>query len=85
MTDPPRYITPPQYAEQLGVSPDKVRAWCASGAIRAIDVSEHPGVGRPRWRISPDAIAEWEEGRTAKPKTKPRRRARRKGVLDIIK
>jgi len=81
-----RYLTPPQYAEMLGVKPDKILSWIARGELRAIDVSERAGIGRPRWRIPMDAIVEFEQRRSAKPPTKrSRRRGRDQNVLDIIR
>lgn len=55
-------------AERLGVKPDTVRGWIASGELTAINVSQTRGT-LPRWRISPEALAEFEAGRcTIKPR-----------------
>lgn len=72
------YLTPPQYAERLGVDVAKVHIWIRRGELRAINVAETLN-GRPRWRIPPDAVVEFEERRTARPPAaKPRRRRRPK-------
>ena len=87
MLDPLRYLAPREYAEQAGVSGNKIRALIESGQLRAIDMSLQPGIGKPRWKIPPDAIKEFEERRAAKPPTKKRRRGkpRRPEIDDIIK
>ena len=84
MASVPRYLTPPSLAQQYGVKPDKVLAWIARGELRAVNVANRIG-GRPRWRISPEAIAEFENRRAAKPEVKRPRRKRQTDVLDIIR
>ena len=75
-------LTPPQVAERFGVSPDKVRAWIASGELAATNVATRPS-GRPRWRISAAALAAFEAARQGeRPTPKPRRR--RKRQPDVI-
>lgn len=80
MTD--RSMTPPEVAERYRISPDKVRDWIASGQLRAVDVSAQPGIGRPRWRISPTDLIAFENSRTAQPPAKPTRRRRK--PADVI-
>jgi excisionase family DNA binding protein len=73
-------LTPPQVAKRYGVSPDTVRAWIASGALRAVDV----GRGRrARYRVPADALKESDAKRPAKvtPEAPPQRRRRRKPEL----
>ena len=78
------YLTPPKYAERLGIKPEKVLGWIARGELRAINVAGRVG-GRPRWRISVEAIADFERRRSAvKPAKTRRRRKRQTEVLDII-
>lgn len=72
----PVMITPPAYAKRIGVKPDKVVSWIRAGELRAIDVSEKPGTGKPRFRISEADISAFEESRTFQPPTKKRRRRR---------
>lgn len=78
-----RYLTPPALARQYGVNSDKVLAWIESGELSAVNVASRVG-GRPRWRISAEAIAEFEARRAAKPPVKRRKRKRQTAVLDII-
>lgn len=69
------YLTPPQYAEELGIATDKVYAWIASGQLRAINVAERSD-GRPRYRIPRDAREEFEARRTLGLPVPPKRRRR---------
>lgn len=66
-------LTPPEIAERLRVSPDKVRAWIDRGELLAVNVAERLG-GRPRWRIDPEALADFERRRGAQRKPKATRR-----------
>ena len=74
-------LTPPGIAEIYRVSDDKVRAWIASGQLRAFDVSARPGIGRPRWRIHPCDLIAFENSRTPQPPVKPARRRRKSANL----
>lgn len=55
-------LTPPEAAKQLGVSPDTVRGWIASGELKAANVAG-PGK-RASHRITREALAEFERRRT---------------------
>ena len=84
MTAPSLMQTPPQLARHYTVSPDKVLSWIDAGELRAVDVRS-PGSARPRWRISPDAIAEFEARRAATPPPKSRpRRKRQEGITEYF-
>jgi hypothetical protein len=85
-SEPVRYLSPPEYARRLGVKPSKVIAWIRSGELRSLDASSRPGVGRPRFRISPDAIVEFENRRGVQPAPAPRRRRnkQRNGVVQYF-
>jgi len=78
-TEPQAALTPPELAKLLAVDPDRVRTWCKNGTIRAIDVSENPGTGKPRFRIMPDAIEEFLASRSVTPPP-PRRQRRKKSA-----
>ena len=73
-----RYFTPPAIAQMLGVDPATVRALLASGELRGFNVARR-SCRRPRWRISPDALQEFEKLRAAVQKSEPKR-AKRKQV-----
>lgn len=74
MTD--RATTPNALARRLGVKPQKVLAWIARGELRAVNLADHTG-GRPRWKILPEALAEFFASRQSSPAPAPRRRKRR--------
>jgi excisionase family DNA binding protein len=72
------YLSPPQYAKQLGIQAEKVLRWIRSGELKAVNVAQNSGVGRPRWRISAQEIQRFELSRSnTSPPQRPRR-ARRK-------
>jgi len=70
-------VTPPALARHYGVSPDKIVGWINSGELAAINVAAKPN-GRPRWRITAEAVIEFEQRRSSKPPITPTRRRRRK-------
>ena len=71
MNDPlAERLTPPKLAKIWGVKPEKVIAFIKSGELDAIDISKHPGIGRPRYRISVKAVMEFENRRSVKPPPK---------------
>lgn len=70
-------LTPPQVAEQLGVSPDKIRAWIDKGELDATNVAA-AGSSRPRYRIGPEDLAKFQmKRRKVKPPPKPPRRPKK--------
>jgi hypothetical protein len=81
-----RKKTPPELAQEWGISADKVLAWINSGELRAIDAATKPG-GRPRYLIDEDDIAAFEARRALVPTPKPsgRRRTGKKSenVIDF--
>lgn len=69
------FLTPPQVARRFGCKPETVLAWIRSGEIAALNLAQ-PGTLRPRYRISPQALADFEIRRTVVPRPKgslPRR------------
>lgn len=76
-----RRLTPPEIAELLRVGRDKVFGWIRSGELRATNLAARLG-GRPRWSISPEALAEFESRRTAQPT--PKAPKRRRQPADVI-
>ena len=72
----PLFMTASEVAGLLRVGHSKVASWIRAGELKAADVSERPGLGRPRWRISRQDLNEFLRGRQPvppPPKT-PRRR-----------
>ena len=77
MADITTMLTPPRLAKIWGVSPDKILKLINAAELRAVNLATNPK-GRPRYRISLDEIARFEESRMVKPpvpKTRRRRRA----------
>ena len=62
-------FTPPQVATRWKCKPETVRRLLERGALRGFTLAP-PGTRRPRWRVTLDAILEYEEGT---PKSKPAR------------
>lgn len=67
--------------ERFGVSQHTVLAWIDSGELRAVDVSRKRG-GKPRWRITQEALDSFELSRTKTPP--PPKTKRRKATADAI-
>jgi hypothetical protein len=70
-------LTVRDVAHRYRVSPDKVRGWIKQGELPAINTAAGM-CGKPRWVITPEALARFEGGRRAvtSPKPTPRRRKR---------
>jgi hypothetical protein len=68
-------------APRYRVGPDKVRAWIQRGELRALNTAS-ARCGRPRFVVTPEALAAFERGRAAGSATTPRRRARRPAGVD---
>ena len=79
-----RYFTPPQLAKIWGVSPETIIDHIKSGRLKAFTVSP-PRCNRPRWRISPDAVREYEEllGPSTSPKP-ARSRNKHKDYIEYV-
>jgi excisionase family DNA binding protein len=71
-----QYVTAVQVAADLGVNQSKVLGWIHRGELRAINVAARLG-GRPRWRISREAVDAFLAARTVQPAAAPPRRRRR--------
>ena len=68
--DPARYLTPPEIAKRFGCKPETVIVWIRNGELAAIDLARR-GSMRPRYRVSPEALATFELTRTVAPRTPP--------------
>jgi excisionase family DNA binding protein len=67
--------------DRYGVSENTVLSWIKSGQLQAINVGRTPAGKRPRWRITQQALEEFELARSS---SSPTNRIRRKKVPDII-
>jgi hypothetical protein len=75
-------LTVRDVARRYRVGEDKVRAWIARGELAAVNTAAVL-CGRPRYVVTPEALAAFERGRAAaEPKPTRRRRPRRPGVVD---
>jgi excisionase family DNA binding protein len=68
--------------KRFGVGEHTVLAWIHSGELSAINVSRRAG-GKPKWRITPEALQAFELLRSASP-VKPRAKQRRKTATDVV-
>ena len=70
-------LTVADLCDKVGVTEHTVLTWIRSGELPAVNVGRRPGAGKPRWRVSPEALAQFVQtrgtgGATATP-PKPRR------------
>jgi excisionase family DNA binding protein len=70
-------LSPSKVARRLSVGVHTVLAWIASGELRALNTARKR-TGRPRWKITPTALAEFEQKRSSMPVPRSARRPRRR-------
>ena len=69
-----------------GVTEGTVLVWIRSGELRALNVGRRAGSKKPRWRVTPVALAAFELARTAEPTApKSNRRPKRVDVIEFYK
>jgi hypothetical protein len=73
------HLTPPQVAAQYRVDVHRVLGWIKRGDLHAINVGD--GTQRPRFRISPEALAQFEARRSATPQPRITRQRRRQSAV----
>jgi excisionase family DNA binding protein len=76
-----RGLTVRDVSRRLRVSEDKVRFWIDKGEMRATNTATNL-CGRPRWVISPDALAEFERRRAGGPMPQPKKRRKQTALVD---
>jgi len=69
-------FSPNQVAHRLSVGVHTVLAWIASGELRALNTARK-ATGRPRWKITSEALVSFEAKRTVGPVPRATRRRRR--------
>jgi fermentation-respiration switch protein FrsA (DUF1100 family) len=67
---------------RYGVTEHTVLGWIRSGELKALNVGRTPGAKKPRWRITDQALTEFEALRTPSP-TFPRAKMR-KPPSDVV-
>lgn len=70
---------------RFGVTQNTVLGWIAAGELRAINVGREPGKIKPRWRITEDALRDFEILRTATPPMPKVRRRRQVDEIEYVK
>lgn len=72
--------------KRYSVSEHTVLGWITSGELRAINVGRKSGAKKPRWRITEQALAAFEQVRTPTPALQRGRRKQRQGdVIEFYK
>ena len=80
----PSWWSPPQVAQQRGIRVSKVLAWIHSGELAAVNCAERRG-GRPRWRVSEEALAAFDAARSNRaPERTASRRSRTASNRDLV-
>jgi excisionase family DNA binding protein len=77
------YLRPVDVAQTLGVNESKILGWIRNGELRGVNVAQNRN-GRPRWRVSQEALDAFLLARSATPTPKPPRRRRRQRDTGII-
>ena len=62
-----QWLPVPAVAKLWVCSPEKVHGLIKSGALRAVDISDTPGTGRPKWRIRPEDLEQFVRSRSNSP------------------
>jgi transposase len=74
-------LTVRDVARRYRVGADKVRGWIRRGELRAVNTASVL-CSRPRWVVSPESLAAFDQRRAGAQPPKPRRRRQRGGVID---
>ena len=75
MTD--RTLTVEEVAQRYAVGPKTVRQWIDAGELRAVNCGRRLGSRKPRFRVTPEALAAFELLRMPTPPPPQTRRRRR--------
>ncbi len=82
MVAPAKFLTPKEIAERFGCNLNKVLFWIKSGQLTAVDIALTQSK-KPRWRISVDALADFERVRSTRPPAPPPAPRRRRADASI--
>jgi hypothetical protein len=77
-------LTVADVARRYRVSPDKVRQWIKNGELSPALNTASTLCGRPRWVVTPEALAKFEKQRQAPAAPKPARRKKRSCPVDYF-
>lgn len=71
--------------ERFAVGEHTALGWIRSGELKAVNVNRR-GEGRPKWRITAEALAAFEQLRTPSPPTpKTARKKKRSDMIEFYK
>jgi len=79
------YLTPPQLAKLWKCKPDKIVCLIKRGELEGFDISHNPGIGRPRYRISWEAIKAFEQRRSGAAPAKSLRKRKAAMPKDFVR
>lgn len=77
-----RTLSVREVTERFAVNEHTVLGWIRSGELRAINVGRSPDKKKPRWRITSEALAAFEQLRTPMPPLP--RTQRKRQQADVI-
>jgi len=80
----PTTYSVPALCRRWRIGKRKVWTLIESGELAAVDLRS-PGTTRPLWRVTPQAVEEFERRRAAVPRVKVERRRRQKQDADYVK
>jgi hypothetical protein len=83
MADIHRGLTTADVARRYRIGEDKVRALIQAGELRAINTASAL-CGKPRWVVTPEALADFEKRRAGGPTPKAPRRRQPAGAVDFF-
>jgi hypothetical protein len=69
-----KLLTTADVAKHFIVNIDKILGFINSGELEAINIAKDANGKNPRWRITPEALADFERRRSSAPPAKPSRR-----------
>ncbi len=76
-------LTTPEFARRYRIGEEKVLGLIRRGELRAVNTASAL-CGKPRWVITPEALAEFEKRRAGGPAPKPPKKRRRAGEIDFF-
>lgn len=79
-----QFRSPESVARLLGVRDAKVFSWIRTGELRASNLATVAGK-KPRWKISPEQLAEFLAARESTPTVNRARRRKPEGVIQFFK
>jgi hypothetical protein len=77
-------LSPKEVAERHRVAPRKICRFIESGELVAINIASRLNGEKPRWRITPEALADFERRRSSSataPTKQPARRRRNESAV----